>query len=209
MKLLVITGPSGSGKTYLANKLASYFKHSITINTDSYYRDNLFIKLLSKYIISIYDRIISIKKREIIKTIKSISNSEKDIIFYFYDYKRKKSTKELKTLEMKNEKSFIILEGIFAHRLNLDYINSINILCKAEKNLCYKRRMERDLLERSENILEVNKKFDKSWFLYKKNINAFKLSNQVDEINPFDPISYQQLINKLDNYVIKKTKDNN
>ena len=48
MKTIVITGPSGSGKSYLSNKLSKLFNNSIVIETDSYYRDNILIKYLSK-----------------------------------------------------------------------------------------------------------------------------------------------------------------
>jgi len=63
MKTIVITGPSGSGKTYLSNKLSKLFDNSIIIKTDSYYRDNFYIKLLSIYDYDIYDRFISINDK--------------------------------------------------------------------------------------------------------------------------------------------------
>ena len=72
MKTIVITGPSCSGKTYLSNKLSKLFHNSIVINTDSYYKDSLFIKFLSIFLDDIYDRIISCKIIDINKTIRYV-----------------------------------------------------------------------------------------------------------------------------------------
>ena len=127
MKTIIITGPSGSGKTFLTNKLIKDINSTIVINTDSYYRDNLFIKFLSIIINDIYDRLISLKYKEISKTIKSIYRNEKTIIFYRYDFKKKKSTKSIKYRTQQTK--FLIIEGIFAHRVDLDYKNALNIFC--------------------------------------------------------------------------------
>ena len=53
MKTIVITGPSGSGKSYLSSRLSKLFSDSIVINTDSYYRDDLLIRFLSIFIVSL------------------------------------------------------------------------------------------------------------------------------------------------------------
>ena len=37
----------------------------------------------------------------------------------------------------KGENNFIIIEGIFAHRLNLNYQKTINVVCEEEKELCF------------------------------------------------------------------------
>ena len=71
MKTIVITGPSGSGKSYLSNKLFKLFDNSILIKTDSYYRDNILIRYLSKILHDIYDRPLSIKKNELKKKYRS------------------------------------------------------------------------------------------------------------------------------------------
>ena len=47
MKTLIITGPSGSGKSYLTKNISKLFNNTIVIKTDSYYKDNIFIKFLS------------------------------------------------------------------------------------------------------------------------------------------------------------------
>ena len=197
MKTIVITGPSGSGKTYLSNKLSKLFNNSIIIKTDSYYRDDFYIKLLSIFIYDIYDRFISIKDKCLIKTITSIYNKEDYPTFYNYDFKRKRSTQLKRLINYQKNNNFLILEGIFSHRLNIDYEKTINIICNEKKEICYQRRLIRDKIERGRDIKEVNKKFSKSWNIYFKNLDNFLNLNNVISINTINKTTFKQLIDKL------------
>ena len=195
MKIIVITGPSGSGKTKLSNEIARHIGNTIIIQTDSYYRDDLFIKLLSIFQNDIYDRLISIKDYEVKKTITSILNRCEYTTFYKYDFTRRKSTKSKRKIQNKNSLRYIILEGIFSHRLNLNYKKTINIVCEEEKELCYKRRISRDQAERGRTKYEIIKRFNKSWDLFLNNINYFINNNKVILINPSKITCYKKLIN--------------
>ena len=195
MKTIVITGASGSGKTYLSQKIKRDLNNTIVVRTDSYYKDNLIIKLLSFFMNDIYDRIISINETDIKKTIDSIYSNKKEIIFYKYDFKRKKSTKSLREKEFKTK--FLIVEGIFSHRIGINYKNSINIICKTDKEICYQRRLKRDELERGRNRKEITTRFNKSWNLFFKHLTRYKKNNLVHELNPVHEISYKKIINKI------------
>ncbi len=199
MITIVITGPSGSGKTYLSNKLSKLFDTSIVIKTDSYYRHNILIRFLSIFLYDIYDRPLSINKKEIKKTLRSIYNKDKLITFYKYDFKRKQSSNSKKRINYKGENQFLILEGIFAHRLDLNYQETINIICEEKKDICYNRRLIRDKLERNRNTREVNRKFTRSWNLFYKNIRRYIDKNRQISLNPVDKISYDNLVNYLQN----------
>ena len=203
MKTIVITGPSGSGKTYLSSRLSKLFPDSIVIKTDSYYRDNLLIQFLSIFLYDIYDRPISIKSNKIKKILRSIINKDKIISFYKYDFKRKYSSQSTMEMNYKGDKQFIILEGIFAHRLNLNYNDSINIVCEEKKETCFKRRLKRDKLERARNRREVNIKFDKSWYLFYRNIQNFLDKNKFIALNPVENISFDKLV-----FNLQKLKNN-
>ena len=210
MKIIINTGPSGSGKTYLSNKLSILYDDTIVIKTDSYYRDNLLIKFLSFIKYDIYDRVISIKKNELKNTLESICNRDKYIIVNNYDFKQKKSSKKRIMLNYNNENQFIILEGIFSHRLNINYQETINIICNEKKEICFKRRLRRDILERGRNVIEVNNKFNKSWELfYKHNFNNIDKKKFIS-INTNENKPYEKLITFL-NYIHlnKKTKKDN
>ena len=194
MKTLIITGPSGSGKSYLSEKISKLFNNTIVVKTDSYYKDNIFIKFLSKFQYDIYDRPISFKKSEIKKTLRSLHNKDRLISFYNYDFQRKKSSKKEENINYEGDNQLLILEGIFAHRLDLNYNETINIVCEEEKDICFKRRLKRDQLERGRDSREVIKKFNKSWYLYYKNVQKYLNNFEVLSINPLDMISYDQLV---------------
>ena len=199
MITIVITGPSGSGKTYLSNKLNKLFDNSIVIKTDSYYRDNIFIRFLSIFFYDIYDRPLSINKKELKNTLTALQNKDKLITFYKYDFKRKQSSYSKKSIKYKGENQFLILEGIFAHRLDLNYQETINIICEEKKDICFKRRLIRDKLERNRNTSEVNRKFTRSWNLFYKNIIRYIDINRKISLNPVDKISYDKLVDYLQN----------
>ena len=199
MITIVITGPSGSGKTYLSNKLNKLFDNSIVIKTDSYYRDNIFIRFLSIFFYDIYDRPLSINKKELKNTLTAIHNKDKLIKFYQYEFKRKQSSYSKKSIKYKGENQFLILEGIFAHRLDLNYQETINIICEEKKDICFKRRLIRDKLERNRNTSEVNRKFTRSWNLFYKNIIRYIDINRKISLNPVDKISYDNLVYYLQN----------
>mgnify|MGYP001213985740 CR=1 FL=1 len=194
MKTIIITGPSGSGKSYLSKKLSKIFTNSIVIKTDSYYKDNIFIQFLSIFQYDIYDRPMSFKKNEIMTTLRCINNKDRLISFYKYDFKRKHSSKSNGAINYKGDNQFLILEGIFAHRLDLNYNETINIVCKEEKDICFNRRLKRDQLERDRDSREVNKKFNKSWYLFYKNVQKYMNNFEVFSINTLDIISHNQLV---------------
>ena len=208
MKTIVITGPSGSGKTYLSNKLSKLFDNSIVIKTDSYYRDSILIRFLSIFLNDIYDRPLSIKKNELKKTIRSIHKKDRLISFYKYDFKRRYSTHSKIRINYKGDNQFLILEGIFAHRIDLNYKESINIVCEEDKEICYKRRLLRDQLERDRNISEIKKKFTSSWLLFYKNIKDYINKNKIIILNPADELSCVKLFFNLQ-YIANKNNQKN
>ena len=199
MKTIIITGPSGSGKTYLTNRISDLFEDSIVIKTDSYYRDSLLIKFLSIFQYDIYDKLVSIKKKKLRNTLTSINKKERLISTNHYDFKKRQSFQSKINFNFKGEKQFLILEGIFAHRLNLNYKETFNILCHEDKKICLQRRLNRDLIERGRKNVEVNKKFVRSWYLFYKNINEFLNIYNVIKLNPVDKNSFDKLIHQLEN----------
>ena len=204
MKTIIITGPSGSGKSYLSNRLSKLFNNSIVIKTDSYYRDNILIRFLSILLYDIYDRPLSIKKDKLKDTLRSIYKRDELILFSKYDLKRKNSSESKIKINYKEDNDFVILEGIFAHRLNLNYKETINIICEEKKEMCFKRRLKRDQIERGRDNIEITKKFYRSWYLFFKNVQTYLNGNKVLSLNTLDQNSYNKLVINL-----KKHKKNN
>ena len=210
MDLIIITGPSGSGKSILAKKIRNEFKNINIIKTDSYYRDNIMIKLLSIYFKGIYDRIISIRRNELIDTLKSILNKEELIFDYNYDFRtRKSSKKEVIRENSQDANQIVILEGIFAHRLTRDFRNIIfmKILCIEDKNLCLKRRILRDLIQRGRTRKEVEERFQRSWEIFHTHSTNFRKDNQIIHLRKKDEEQYKYIINIIENLNLKNKKN--
>jgi len=207
MKTLIITGPSGSGKSFLSNKLLNLFQDTIIIKTDSYYKDSKFIKFLSIFVRDIYDRPVSIKRKELVNNLKSINNKSRVINSYYYDFKKRRSLNRRLNLNYEVEDQLLIIEGIFAHRLDIDYQNTINIICEENKQICFKRRLIRDQKERGRSVNEVKEKFSKSWYLFYQNIEEYKKKYETIKVNPLKKNSYDKLVIKLIKSH-KKTKKN-
>ncbi len=197
MKTIVITGPSGSGKTYLSNKLSKLFDNSILIKTDSYYRDNILIRFLSKFLFDIYDRPFSIRKNELIKTIEAIYMRSSEIKCFQYDFIKKQSSHSIKKISNKDKNQILILEGIFAHRLDLNYRSTLNILCEEDKLICLKRRLIRDKSNRGRSEAEIKKRFNRAWNLFYINFTKYINNNQFIKINTSNKINYKNLIYKI------------
>ena len=197
MKTIIITGPSGSGKSFLSNKLLNLFPDTILIKTDSYYKDSIFIKFLSIIVRDIYDRTVSIKRKELIDNLKSINNKSRVINSFNYDFKKRRSLNRRLNLNYEVEDQLLIIEGIFAHRLDIDYQNTINIICEENKQVCFKRRLFRDQTERGRSVNEIKEKFSKSWSLFYQNIEEYQRKYETIKINPIKKNSYDKLVIKL------------
>ena len=200
MKTIVITGPSGSGKTFLSNKLSISFPGTILIKTDSYYKDCKFIKFLSTLVSDIYDRPMSIKRKAIIDNIISINDKSKFINSYYYDFRRRISLNKKIKLNYQYKEQFLIIEGIFAHRLDIDYFKTINIICEEDKLICFKRRLKRDKIERGRSVNEVEERFEKSWCLFHQNVNDYINKYETITVNPLKKNSYNKLVSNLSKY---------
>tara|TARA_Y100001968_G_C18791128_1_gene451216 strand:- start:31 stop:444 length:414 start_codon:yes stop_codon:yes gene_type:complete len=135
------------------------------------------------------------------ETINSIYNNDKNITCYKYNFKNKISTK-LKKIN-NNKKKILIVEGIFAHRLNLNYKQTLNIICQSNQAICYQRRLNRDVLERGRNINEVNSRFTNSWNLFYRNVKRYLRSNKLIYIDSSDKKDYKEIIENIKEFKYK------
>ena len=188
MKIIIISGPTGTGKTTLSANIINKFHNGFVLSTDSYYKNGLLSKFLSKFIRSYFDKEISFNYQLFKKDLSFILNNGKSKHKYLYDFKNKTVRKVSK---VKNNIEFLIIEGIFAKSIFglLDPNDCYYIELKTNKFSCMNRVIERDVKSRGKNKIEAQNDFLKSWKQYYKNYkkdeiyqNIFICSNN-NEIN--------------------------
>jgi len=172
MKIIIISGPSGSGKTTLSKEILKEVKNGFIINTDNYYKTGLISKILSKFVKSYFDKILSFNINLFKKDLEFIYKNGFANYEYIYDFKDKFVRK--KNISVKNI-NFLIIEGIFVNEL-LNYFSQYKcllIILKIKKYSCFKRAIKRDMLERGKNKNIAINDFLNSWDLYKQKQNLY------------------------------------
>ncbi len=179
MQLIIISGPSGSGKTTLSEIILKKIKDGIILNTDNYYRTGIISKILSNILTSYFDRKISINFKLFYKDLEFILKNGFSNFSYKYNFKTKSKKKIYK--HTKNIR-YIIIEGIFGQEIlkSLSKNKYVLIELKANKQICMKRVVKRDFIERGKSKYIAKENFIKAWELFHKNkrINKKKTNSR-------------------------------
>ena len=181
MKIIIITGPSGSGKTNLAKKLMLELENCQIISTDDFYRTGKISNFLSKFIESYFDRRISHNSNLLRNTINKILKNKEINHSYKYDFINKRTEiTHKKSLYIEN----LIIEGIFAQEL-LKFLSRNDYLLirlKINKEICMKRVIERDYIERGKRKEKSIEDFLKAWNIYKNKEKFYNILNKDKEL---------------------------
>ena len=177
MKLIFISGPSGSGKTTLSNQIIQKNKNGIVLSTDNYYKTGLISNLLSKFLEGYFDRSISFNNKLFKKDFNYIYENGIAIYDRYYNFE-KKTIQNI--LNVKNNISFLIVEGIFAKEFsstlnNKDYYF---LEIKTTKIECMRRVVKRDIKERGKDKKQAEKDFLKSWEIYYEKFKPNRIKNK-------------------------------
>ena len=181
MKIIIITGPSGSGKTILAKKLMAELDNCHIISTDDFYKTGIISNLLSYFIKSYFDKKISQNTILLKKTINKILKNKEVNYSFKYDFVKKRT-------EITYKKSScienLIIEGIFSLEL-LKFI-SINdyllIRLKTNKDICMRRVINRDYIERGKSKKNSMENFNKAWDIYVNKEKSYKILGKDKEL---------------------------
>ena len=181
MKLIIISGPSGSGKTTLSKQILKKMKDGIILNTDNYYKTGIISLILSKLITSYFDRKLSFNFNIFKKDLDFILKNGFSNFNYIYDFKSKSVQKIYQ--KTKNIR-FVIIEGIFVKEVlrTASKKNCILIKLKTSKQICMKRVIKRDFIERGKSKVHAEKDFIKAWELFYKNDKKHKARNYLKKI---------------------------
>ena len=200
MKLIVVTGPSGSGKTFLSRQIQSKFKNAAIISTDNYYKTGTVSKFYSKIVNCYFDRKISFNYSLLDQDLNFILKNGFSNFSYHYDFKKK----FIKKYKKKNRNiKLVIVEGIFATEIIKKFSHRINLLIKLKpsREVCMKRVLERDVVERGKSKINAQKDFSKGWELFnrkEKTNNYSKITNQILIDKKVDVNLISRIINKYD-----------
>ena len=189
MQLIIISGPSGSGKTTLSEIILKNIKDGLILNTDNYYRTGVLSKILSKLITSYFDRKISFNIELFNRDLEFILKNRISNFSYKYSFK-KKSIKRI--YEKTKNIRYIVIEGIFGEEIlkSLYKNNCILIKLKTNKQICMKRVVKRDFIERGKSKYLAKKNFIKAWEIFHKNKDNSRIHNKTifikkkSDINP-------------------------
>ena len=199
MKLIFISGPSGSGKTTLSKKIIAKIKNGIVLSTDNYYKTGLISKLLSKFVVSYFDRSMSFDYTLFKKDFNFIINNGILIHERSYNFKKKIIKK---ILNETNNINYLIVEGIFSREIssNLYSNNYFFLELKINKKDCMKRVVQRDYIERGKTKKQAKNDFLKSWGIYYKNYKNKSIKEKTKEITITKATNINKVIKKIFNF---------
>lgn len=152
-----ISGGTGSGKTHLSKILVKEFgdKKITRIELDSYYKDNSKLSLIDRKKIN-YDHPKSIDKKLLEKQLIQLNNWENIHIpnYDFSTHTRMNSKRKV------TPKEIIIFDGIFALYFKEIYeLLDIKIFLNTPPDICFIRRLERDIAHRGRSLNSTIKQY--------------------------------------------------
>jgi uridine kinase len=154
--VVAIAGCSGSGKTTLARELATQLDATL-FPLDLYYRDLSQFPLDSRHKQN-FDHPDSLESELIVEHVRALANGE-TIQRPVYDFKT--HSRVAGAFDIITPKAVVIVEGILAlHFDELIPLYSFSIYVNAPNEICLKRRIYRDMLERGRTEESVREQFD-------------------------------------------------
>jgi uridine kinase len=154
--VLGIAGCSGSGKTTLAAELATQLDATL-FPLDLYYRDLSQFPLDSRHKRN-FDHPDSLESELIVEHVRALAKGE-TIQRPVYDFKTHSRVAD--TYDSIVPKGVVIVEGILAlHFDELTPLYGFSIYVNAPNEICLKRRIYRDMMERGRTEQSVREQFD-------------------------------------------------
>jgi len=154
--VLGIAGCSGSGKTTLARELAIQLNATL-FPLDLYYRDLSQFPLDSRHKLN-FDHPDSLESELIIEHVRGLADGE-PIQRPVYDFKT--HSRVLGSFDLITPTKVVIVEGILAlHYPELLPLYQFSIYVNAPNEICLKRRIYRDMLERGRTEESIRAQFE-------------------------------------------------
>lgn len=158
--LIGISGASGSGKTLVAKTLQETLKseHVLILQEDSYYKDLSHLPFEQRVHFN-FDHPDAFDHQLLISHLKDLLQ-HRPIQLPLYDFTQHIRLKETKTV---NPHPIIILEGILVLAIpELRELMNIKIFVDTPADLCFIRRLERDIQERGRTVASVIQQYQET-----------------------------------------------
>ena len=158
--IIGIAGPSGSGKTTVAEKIEEFLTendHVVVISFDDYYRRNDHMSFEKREKLN-YDHPNSIEMELLLNDLKELkaNRSIEKVLYDFVNHNRSDKT------ELVEPKKIIILEGLFTLvEKDIRDLLDIKIYVDTDSDICFIRRLTRDVNARGRTIESVIEQFTK------------------------------------------------
>ncbi len=151
-----IAGCSGSGKTTLARELATQLDATL-FPLDLYYRDLSQFPLDSRHTLN-FDHPDSLESELIIEHVRALANGE-TVQRPVYDFKT--HSRVPNAFDLITPARVLLVEGILAlHYAELVPLYDFSIYVNAPNEICLKRRIYRDMIERGRTEQSVREQFE-------------------------------------------------
>ncbi|HLK64908.1 MAG TPA: uridine kinase [Bryobacteraceae bacterium] len=166
--IIGIAGPSSSGKTELSRQLVEKLPGTAIVSLDSYYSGMEEIALEERKKAN-FDHPDSLDWELLHEHLRRMSSglAFEEPVYSFADYARTSATRHIEPSE------FVIVEGLFvlywpALRAMLD----TKVFVKTDPDVCYQRRLARDVIERGRTPESVREQYERTvrpsaeWFVH-------------------------------------------
>jgi uridine kinase len=165
--IIGIAGPSSSGKTELARQLALRLPGTSIVSLDSYYRGMEEIPLVERKQVN-FDHPDALDWELLHRHLQAMAAGEgfDEPVYSFADYARTAQTRRIEPSE------FVIVEGLFVlYWPELRHILDTKLYVQTDPDVCFDRRMRRDVAERGRTPESVREQYERTvrpsaeWFV--------------------------------------------
>lgn len=166
--IIGVAGPSSSGKTELAKRLVAQLPSAEIVSLDSYYRGMEEIPLAERKKAN-FDHPDSLDWELLHEHLQAMAAGEafEEPVYSFAEYARKRETRRIEPCE------FVIVEGLFVlYWPELRGMLDSKIFVKTDPEVCFARRLKRDVEERGRTPESVRAQYEKTvrpsaeWFVH-------------------------------------------
>ncbi len=152
--LVGIAGPSCSGKSEVSRRVAEVLGAPV-LSLDSYYRDMTHLTLEQRGAVN-WDAPEAIDSELMIRQIRELADG-RPIRKPIYDFSRHSPSEECEYIE---PAEFVVVEGLFAlHWPQIRELLDTRIFISADHEVCFERRLYRDVRERGRTPESVEKQY--------------------------------------------------